>query len=755
MKNKLKKPNSGLRNTIEEKIGRKILEKINQTRDETTGPIMIPPIPDSKFIDKLPEGDLEGQNIQEKEHQDSYEAEVRLYRSLEEIEGNFLAIHQLDFTHEQYSAFVGQHLCNKKRCKKGEEEHPCHKEKNLIEGECDMVVLGENFVMIFEVKALNLRHSKEDELKLQGCYESALLQINRMKELIHSIEPSVMVFGFAVFPNISTDEINEILPKGEKLLFREDLKIIGSTICCCKEMASLTTISKSAREKLECCLLGLWCIDPEGQWDLTKSGLSWCIKDIDQKLRKALLTRKSVDAENLKNSTKRGKNKAMKKNYPENPEMVEAPILFQDHLNIRCLTRDQLDVFDSQERFLWIEGPAGAGKTIAMLGKIIDIVLNKPLRSRILIILLGRDITSPAILRHFDLLKGLTTCEIVKHLFYETKLLPGFDLSTTVKGLSEKLQSAKSQIIFLTMLDTYTHDSIYNVIASNFDYVFVDDHHLLTDLLINKQPDLDELNWYEENIVSQGLLPLVEKCDENNTSLWVFYDIVQESYDNISFNQPYYDRYRALSDTLTYFKSLFLNRLRLTVNLRNTVEMSSVLSVIRGHRETVESSGAESSSIDLPEQKLGHVLRGTKAVIQILRENNFDAAMKILENDLKKFKTSECSLDVAVMHYIPQLNNIMEIHRRMKKYGVKVVQQLDCMSAEWPAVICLYRYEFSSKVPDLIGSSGFTSNFYVTVSRARVYFKIIFYNYTPNWCGDTDRLLSELRKRRDICRVIE
>ena len=344
----------------------------------------------------------------------------------------------------------------------------------------------------------------------------------------------------------------------------------------------------------------------------------------------------------------------------------------------------------------------------------------------------------------------------MKHLFYETKLLPGFDLSATVRGLSEKLQSTESQIVFLTMLDTYTHESIYDVIASNFDNVFVDDHHLLTDLLLNKQPDLDELNWYKENIVSQGLLPLIENCDKNNTSLWVFYDLVQESYDNILFNQPYYERYKALSDTLTYFKSLFLNRLKLTVNLRNTVEMSSVLSLIRGHRKTIESSGAGSISIDLPEQKLGHVLRGTKPVIHILRENDFGAAMKILERDLKKLKTSEYFNDIAVMHYIlPQFNNIFELTRRLKKYGVKVVQQLDCMSAEWPVVICLYKYEFSSKVPDLIGSSGFTSNFYVTLSRARVYFKIIFYNYTPRWCEDTDRLLSTLRQRRDICRVIE
>ena len=80
---------SALRKRIEETIGKQILEKCWQ-KDDTRGPIMMPPLPESKFIDRLPQNKvLEGMNVQEKEHQDAYIAEVILYRCLEEVKRNY------------------------------------------------------------------------------------------------------------------------------------------------------------------------------------------------------------------------------------------------------------------------------------------------------------------------------------------------------------------------------------------------------------------------------------------------------------------------------------------------------------------------------------------------------------------------------------------------------------------------------------------------------------------------------------------
>ena len=707
---------TGLRETIEKKIDRKILGKIDQTRYVNSGPIMIPPIPDSKFIDKLPEGVLEGQNVMEKEHQDSYEAEVKLYRSLEDMNKNYLVIHQLEFTHEQYSAFVGEHLCNKKNCKKGPQDHPCHKEAKEVEGECDIVVVGENFVAVFEVKALNFENTKEDEYKLQGCYSTALKQRKRMKSLIQSVCSSVMIFEFTVFSNISIDEVRKGYLKDETLLFREDLEIVTSIFN--EEHLSLSTLQNSARDRLCCLLLGLWCIDKEGKWNFDKCGLPSCIKEIDQKLRKALVTRKSVDEDEIKTSTKRRKGKSKSKKYPENPEMVEAPELFKKFLNISCLTRDQLDVFNSQERFLWVEGPAGTGKTLVMLGKIIDIVLHEPPNKRVLLISGGWN-SVPALDGHVQLLNKITRCIKVFCNFYFEENGSYDQVLQVEESLSEQLQDHSNRVVILEVGYKNTISNIWHRVITGFDYAFVDDHQAMTDEYSN-----------ESDIVSSGHLPVVQDRAKNKTSLWIFSDIVQE------WNSSVDMMYEPCQ--CPKFRDLFTNKKLLNVNLRNTYEISFVLSVIREHFNTIDIPSKDNFSI--PQQREGHFLRGTKPVIYLLR-NDDSSWKRILEEQLTNLR----DIKVLTGQYERNLPNCL----------TSCIEE--SISSEWPAVIYIHRFPDHNS---LIASEVqyYTYNFskiYLALSRARVYAVMILYNYKPNLNKCTDGLLSQLRKRGDVCKIIE
>ena len=426
----------GLRKETIENIGRKILEKYFQNKDDTCKPMMVPPIPDSTFIDKLPEDVvLRGQ--------DGYEEEVKVFRCFEEIKRPFTVLHQLEYTHQQYSVFRQSHQCHQNNCKRGMEVHPCHHADKNRDGETDFVVLGEYFVAVFEVKGLSVPKyetcsseltskcsvrrngisssvQNRNAVKFEACRDDALRQRNRIVDLVKSVDSTLDVYQFTIFSNINQDEVDEQYLSDKTLLFSGDLNNFTAWF--------ETNIPPQVGEEdvnmmaVKCCLIGLWCIDSDNKWKDTTCSLSYCINDVNDKLKRALVTKKLVDEETAEQSRSCGKNRKQKqkqvkeKKYPENPGMVDAPDIFKEHLKVRSLTKDQLDVFNSNERFLFVDGPAGSGKTIAMMGKVINLALTSP-EKRILIMFAGFD-DDPVFERHMQLLNNIRhdiTCRIIKY----------------------------------------------------------------------------------------------------------------------------------------------------------------------------------------------------------------------------------------------------------------------------------------------------------------------------------------------------
>ena len=522
------------------------------------------------------------------------------------------------------------------------------------------------------------------------------------------------------------------------------------------------------REKLKCCLLGLRCINHDESWNLDKCHLTKCILDIDQRLRKALVTRKLVDKERIKEISTRRKGKAKIRKYPKNPDLVEAPKIFKEYLKISSLTQDQLDVFNSEERFLWVEGPAGGGKTVVMLGRIINIVLNEPSQRRILVILKATA-HSPVLDRHYQVLNEITTCTIEHYGKIEGEGFT-FDEHNVAKSRTLNhlhLPNTTSRIVFLAMYDAAASDSMYHFITS-FDYVFVDDYQQLSDFSHGTSSD----------IIKLGLLPLVEKSatNMNNTSLWIFNDDGQRKmYDQFVCFRMFSP---GFADIVDRFKNFFVPKLAkaLMANLRNTYEISVVLSVIREHIRKFTNIGPTATcSFDLPQQKIGQFLRGAKPVIYLLKEDNPAACMDILEQELKKLRGSESSLDdediIVFQEMVDKHGWELDsaLVYALKKWNLKnkIIKRLlyidSCVSSEWPTVICLYRYNstfhFTIKLPN-----GYEDKFlcsyavpflYKAISRARVYCTAIIYNYKKGLCEYADELLSKLRERRDVCRIVE
>ena len=760
--------------TVEEKIGRQIVDKYRlQT---SSGPIMIPPIPDSKFFEKFPDVESEDQVASFKELQDSYEAEVKVFRCFEALKRNVIVIHQLEYTHQQYSTLVSHHNCNKKKCKKGPHVHPCHQPDRNIDGETDFVVIGPDFVAVFEVKGLAvsqyqtscseliskrsiqrngiiLSAQERNAVQFEGCCEDAARQRNRMVDLVKHLNSSIEVYQFTIFPKISKEEVNEGYLYNTTFLFSGDLENFASWFDANipSSVSHLDDIMS-----LRCSLLGLWCINKDNKWDTNDCSLSKGIKDIDTKLSRALITQKSVDQESLNLGLKcKGKRRKI---YPENAEIVEAPKIFKDYLNISCLTQEQLDVFNCEERFMWVEGPAGSGKTITILGKSIDILLRTQTHDRVLIVTNGSWMKSPVLHRYNEVLNSIRNdieCTTITH---ELCQVEGHKVRDE-DALASRLTNCNSKIVLLKMSGALTSCGLYDAISS-FKHVFVDDYQGLSDCLLF---DTARPHNYTSNIVCGGLLPILKNSATNETALWVFCDHGQSMFQR---------SLHPSRKTLYEFRKIFPSHKFLSVNLRNTYEISAVLSVIREHYNRMEYSLGPFIYEELPQQKNGHFLRGTKPNIYLLREDNPAEWKGILVKELCKLWGPDSSLenkDIAILYseHIKHREKFLASMMEKKGSKIDIIEHSGgiCISAEWPAVIALLRYEaldYNTYINSFLDNTERekTLSFvipilYLILSRGRVYSSIIIFNYQPNTCIQTDKMLSELKERQDVCRIIE
>jgi len=123
--------------------GKQIFEEYCATAENQ--PTMLPRAPEQTYVDKYPEEDQPGPSFRDdKRQQANYETEVKVYRALEEVDGNFIVLHSFKYTHHQFRTCVG-----KSHIRKG-----CSKCKNAgdQDGECDFLIICADSFIVIEVK---------------------------------------------------------------------------------------------------------------------------------------------------------------------------------------------------------------------------------------------------------------------------------------------------------------------------------------------------------------------------------------------------------------------------------------------------------------------------------------------------------------------------------------------------------------------------------------------------------------------------
>ena len=735
------------------KAGEEMRDKYCTKRKKT---LMFPLAPCSKNVDKFPETITTSKERKEFDQQIQYEGEVKVYKVLENQNTGLVVFHGFSYTHKQFSLFVRGHL---NECKRKDEEE---------EGECDFLVLQDSFLAVLEVKVPIWGTSKDPIKAFERNYKDSKKQRKRTKNLIFGICKRMKVkppkvLDFTVFSKGDKSIISKfpsyqkLLPEEKEcILFMNDLEELNSNLSQRLQVFQ----ESSVHERLMLILLGLWYYDDiNDRINLKNVNLSETIKDLDCLLRISKISRVRIDQQ------------------PASSFVVKAPQTLQK-FDIKFITKSQKSVITNEEKKLWINGPAGSGKTLLIMGKVVEL-LQDP-QEKVVVVVLNETVAK-CYQHHLETAN-------VSSVLYENvnEALLEIETRSRVFIVYYKGHFVRGK---LEVDDSYRLESITAILKTDY-HVFLDDFHGLTaGMGYNSTENLYSIVFTELNSITLRLF-------------WVTYDILQDGfltqYLRTSFrmrevlnNVKNKDCFQCLPNVLRNSCQIadLLSSIR-TLRVENEKQILSEYHDERGrasvhanHIPTDEEFETFFSYMSL-EQEIGHYIHGPKPVLYHLGSNWSNTAAittkacEILAAELSKLGSgnvaivvdrnitverrsevvaSQLSEGVTVTNIFPNrirpehpddaINWKEECERVLssldsssaKKLNVSIHNFDETFSAEWPAVIGIVEISrrmfcsqnWLSSSPGHVMSNTedmmdqLLSKLYITVSRARAYCSVI------------------------------
>ena len=521
--------------------------------NEVTGVTMLPPCPTSQFIDQFPTDIKNKAKAKAAAQQAQYEGEVKVFHALKRLAKPLFVMHSLKYTHQQYALFV---------------DHHCKRRDTDEEGEADFVAVTSHndIVAIYEVKAVEF--TKESAKKVFGMnYKTAREQLEKTCTLIKGIcrkigsfEPKI--YKYTVFTNIDRKYAEGIakyskLNEFEKscIFFKDDLEFnsITSEIGIHRSvdnelgvdvlkhfMKKQSNSPFNIKHQMLCTLIGLWCTNEKNELSEEKWELGKTINRVDNLLRNAAITNK-LDA-------------------PTSPKVKGSPAVFKE-LGILCLTEEQKQIFCSEDHRIVINGPAGSGKTVLILGKIIQLARKT---EELIIVIVPSSLMAD---------------------WYEKNLKKsGIGSARRMPNVWTDNNHRKKVVI--EVIDDYRHNKLGSVgdmagfrilklcaILEIDAHLFLDDFHSF-DFAIKFYPHIVLPFVQNDEINDLWQYTLSKLIKTSKKTFWLCYDSLQSTL-NTSFDQQKGNIERWESRVIVY---------KLSANLRNSYETSNFIKFIREER---------------------------------------------------------------------------------------------------------------------------------------------------------------------------
>ena len=709
-----------------EQRGKEISALYCSTEEELS--VMSPPAPQNTYKDRYPDDPINedpriADNIIK---QKNYEAEVIVYRALEMLKEHLIVLHGFKFTHYQYTLCDRNH--DRRNCGK------CKSSKNSEE--CDFLIIGEGFFVVIEVK------NPVSDGNPAKAFEGSLIQRNRIEELIRALHPELKVFLYTAFPYFSSGSL--VIDDSEQMnsiIFKEDIDNFANWWNVNISTKILLfgrkerQILKQEHEKTKHILLAMSCTEINFP-DESMFSLADTVMRIDKELRKGEITLE----QNYKQESKKSE---CKKSI--NPGVIKATdvIGIGEYLGVTYLTAEQAMILKSKENLLWINGPAGTGKTVLLSGKLIELAKSDPRQTVVVFKFCGPNNNSTTYQDICD--KAGVDYELLS-VVYKSSVNDTESLSQ-VPGLIQK--STCSAVIVEINTNRYItrhitrHTSRYTTPLADTLKQLSDCHVLLDDV----QCVLDDFEMLT-SFFMKDLVGTLKLLSVNNTVI-VACDFIQNFWFSIYLN--YNDKMSGITGMIKTFNSDQV--FTLTKNLRNTCDLSNILCIIRDRSLKHFNQGSVILDNMLPMQDSGHFIRGPLTRLHVFNIRNTKLISNIVNKELIKLcdcrNIVENFKEIAVVYSRMDMDDIVKsVRDAHNTNNITMCRDINSYSAEWPVVVVLCA--FSTRHLSSL------SKLYLSISRARVMCSVFLFPNSDelklSQIPDFSKLLEELAPLTHVIR---
>ena len=372
---------------------------------------------------------------------------------------------------------------------------------------------------------------------------------------------------------------------------------------------------------------------------------------------------------------------------------------------------------------MWINGPAGAGKTVILCGKMIqlsEMIIQSDTDNKVVVFKFTGEGNNS---RDYQ--------DVLDKAGIQYERISTSESEHTPVQLGDLIKKSVRRVIIVEVFGYLDTTDFTNILSE------ISGYHLFVDDIQSIIYDPDDPEEIYTDLINKLLKFSIHKkvwiaCDI--AQLWIIY--MRTNLLNLN---------KVLTDKLDTSQ-----RRILTKNLRNTCDLSYILSVLRGKVAELCSPG--NLDLVLPAQSQGHFIHGPLTVIHVFNDCNVDSIVGVFDTELDRLCAEFKYSDIGVVYtdyssnVVPLVKDSVDMRCNNTDVKIAVCDSNNSYSAEWPAVVVLcaaWHYN----------EDGYLSELYLMLSRARVHCTVIIFPEEDDTL-DTDTL-TLLERLSNYAHIIE